>query len=90
MANPKGIITRKDIVDDEAMRWGEVYAENIKEAVKQNNILVDSVKTLNKQVQAFKVANSQKDYITAKQAEALATQQAIDAIKKQEAAERST
>jgi len=89
MANPKGIITRKDIVDDEAMRWGEVYAENIKEAVKQNNILVDSVKTLNKQVQAFKVANSQKDYITAKQAEALATQQAIDAIKKQEAAEIS-
>ena len=89
MANPKGIITRKDIVDDEAMKWGEVYAENIKEAVKQNNILVDSVKTLNKQVQAFKVANSQKDYITAKQAEALATQQAIDAIKKQEAAEIS-
>jgi TP901 family phage tail tape measure protein len=89
MANPKGIITRKDIVDDEAMRWGEVYAENIKEAVKQNNILVDSVKILNKQVQAFKVANSQKDYITAKQAEALATQQAIDAIKKQEAAEIS-
>lgn len=89
MANPKGIITRKDIIEDEALKWGEVYTENVKEAIKQNRILVESVKELNKQVQAFKVANSQKDYITAKQAEALATQQAIDAIKKQEAAEIS-
>jgi TP901 family phage tail tape measure protein len=89
MANPKGIIMRKDIIEDEALKWGEVYTENIKEAIKQNKILVESVKELNKQVQAFKVANSQKDYITAKQAEALATQQAIDAIKKQEAAEIS-
>lgn len=89
MANKNGIITRKDIIEDEALKWGEVYAENIKEAVKQNKVLVDSVKELNKQVQAFKVANSQKDYITAKQAEALATQQAIDAIKKQELAELS-
>ncbi|HEX8576980.1 MAG TPA: phage tail tape measure protein [Flavobacterium sp.] len=89
MANPKGIITRKDIIEDEALKWGEIYTENIKEAIKQNKILVESVKELNKQVQAFKVANSQKDYITAKQAETLATQQAIDAIKKQEAAEIS-
>ena len=89
MANPKGIITRRDIIEDEALKFGEVYAENVKEAIKQNKILVESVKELNKQVQAFKVANSQKDYITAKQAEALATQKAIDAIKKQEAAEIS-
>ena len=89
MANPKGIITRKDIIEDEALKWGEVYSENIKEAITQNNILVESVKTLNKQVLAFKVANSQKDYIAAKQAEALATQEAINAIKKREAAEIS-
>ena len=89
MANKDGIITRKDIIEDEALKFGEVYAENIQKAIDANKVLVGSVKELNKQVQAFKVANSQKDYITAKQAEALETQKAINAIKEQEAAEIS-
>jgi TP901 family phage tail tape measure protein len=89
MANSKGIITRKDIIEDEALVFGKTYSDNLQEAITANNQLVVSVKELNKQVLAFKGANSQKDYITAKQAESLATQQAIDAIKKQEAAELS-
>jgi hypothetical protein len=32
------------------MRWGEVYAENIKRQLNNNILVVDSVKTLNKQV----------------------------------------
>jgi TP901 family phage tail tape measure protein len=89
MANPKGIVTRKDMFSDDALDFGKEYSKNIQTAIDANKVLVDSVKELNKQVQNFKVANNQKDYITAKQAEALATQQAIDAIKKQEAAEIS-
>lgn len=89
MANKDGIITRKDLITDDALNFGEVYTKNLLEAEKANKSLIDSVKELNKQVLAFKTSNSQKDYITAKQAEALATQQAIDAIKIQEAAEIS-
>jgi TP901 family phage tail tape measure protein len=89
MANPKGIVTRKDMFSDDALDFGKEYSKNIQTAIDANKVLVDSVKELNKQVQNFKVANNQKDYITAKQAEALATQQAIDAIKKQEVAEIS-
>jgi hypothetical protein len=87
MANKNGIITRKDIIEDEALKWGDTYAASLETSIKANKELVDSVKELNKQVQAFKVANSQKDYITAKQAEALATQKAIDAIKIEQAEE---
>lgn len=89
MANPKGIVTRKDMFSDDAMDFGKEYAKQLNLAVDANKVLVGSVKELNKQVQNFKAANNQKDYITAKQAEALATQKAIDAIKKQEAAEIS-
>lgn len=89
MANKGGIVTRKDMFSDDAMEFGKEYAKQLNVAIDANKVLVDSVKELNKQVQNFKVANNQKDYITAKQAEALATQQAIDAIKKQEIAEIS-
>jgi hypothetical protein len=89
MANKGGIVTRKDMFSDDAMEFGKEYAKQLNVAIDANKILVDSVKELNKQVQNFKVANNQKDYMTAKQAEALATQQAIDAIKKQEVAEIS-
>jgi hypothetical protein len=89
MASKGGIVTRKDMFSDDAMEFGKEYSKQLNVAIDANKILVDSVKELNKQVQNFKVANNQKDYITAKQAEALATQQAIDAIKKQEAAEIS-
>jgi hypothetical protein len=89
MANKGGIVTRRDMFSDDAMAFGEVYAKQLNVAIDANKVLVDSVKELNKQVQNFKVANNQKDYIAAKQAEALATQQAIDAIKRQEAAEIS-
>jgi tape measure domain-containing protein len=89
MANKNGIITRKDIIEDEALTFGKTYADNLQTAITANGQLVASVKELNIQVQKFKTANSQKDYITAKQAEALATQEAINKIKKQEAAEIS-
>ncbi|EJL66312.1 hypothetical protein [Flavobacterium sp. CF136] len=89
MANNNGIITRKDIISDDALNFGEVYAKQLKVAIDANEVLVKSVKELNSEVQNFKTANNQKDYITAKQAATLATQQAIAAIKEQEAAEIS-
>ncbi|OIQ22204.1 MAG: phage tail tape measure protein [Flavobacterium sp. MedPE-SWcel] len=89
MANKGGVITRKDIIEDDALRFGEVYAKNLEKAISSNEVLVASVKELNKQAKAFKVANGHKEYITIKQATTLATQKAIDAIKIEEAAELS-
>lgn len=84
-----GVVTRKDMFSDDAMKFGEDYAKQLKAAIDANEVLINSVKELNKQVQNFKGANNQKDYISAKQAETLETQKAIDAIKKKEAAELS-
>lgn len=89
MANKDGVITRKDIIEDEALKFGEVYANNLQVAIKSNRELVESVKELNKQVQLFKVASSEKDYISVKRLNQIETQKAIDLLKIQEAAEIS-
>lgn len=89
MANKGGVITRKDIITDEALTFGETYAKNLQQAIDANEILVGSVKELNTQVSKFKTANTQKEYITAKQEEKLATLKATEALKIQQAAELS-
>ncbi len=89
MANSKGIITRKDVMSDDAMNLGPEFASQLKIADKAVVDLIGSVKELDKVARGFKGVSNQKEYITLKQAESLATQQAIDAIKKQEAAELS-
>ncbi|UYW01797.1 phage tail tape measure protein [Flavobacterium agricola] len=45
MAND-GIITRKDIIQDEALRWGEEYAKNVEKAIKANDQMVLLTKEL--------------------------------------------
>lgn len=84
-----GLITRKDIIEDEALNFGEVYASNLKTAIDANNKLVSSVKELNSQVSQFKGAQNSADFLSAKQAQVLATQKVIDATKAQEQAEIS-
>lgn len=89
MANKGGIITRKDIISEDAMNFGKDYAEQLKVAIEQNIALVNSVKELNALATKFKKAENQKAYIEAKQAKVLETQKAINNIKKREAAELS-
>lgn len=84
-----GLITRKDIIEDDALNFGEVYASNLKTAIEANNKLVSSVKELNTQVSQFKGAQNSADFLSAKQAQVLATQKVIDATKAQELAEIS-
>lgn len=45
MAND-GIITRKDIIQDEALKWGEEYAKNVEVAIKANDKMVLLTKEL--------------------------------------------
>jgi TP901 family phage tail tape measure protein len=84
-----GAITRKEIIEDEALNFGNEYAKNVKFAIDANNELIGTIKELNAVSKQYRKAENQNDFITAKQAETLATKQAIDAIKKQEVAEIS-
>jgi len=82
----KGTITRKDIIEDEALRWGDDYAKQMKKAVSAQNQLLKSAKELLTIYSQYTKIKGQSEFITLKQQEALATQTAIDAIKKEEAA----
>lgn len=81
MANPKGIVTRKDMFSDDAMNFGDPLVAEFTKVTKANDTLLSSVIQLNKEIKNLKVSQTEKDYITAKQAATLETQKAIDAIK---------
>ncbi len=87
MSKNGGVITRKEIIEDEALAFGLTYTKNIQTAITANKELVSSVKELNKQVLAFKGVSNQKQFMAAKQAENLETQKAINNIKIQTEAE---
>jgi hypothetical protein len=89
MAKNDGLITRRDVISDGALNWGKEYEANISKAIKANQQLVEAVKVLNEESKKLKSSDTQKQYIAAKNAEKLATQKAIEAIKKQETAELS-
>lgn len=89
MANPKGIITRKDVFSDDAMNFGDPLVGEFTKVTKASDVLLNSVIQLNKEIKNLKVSQTEKDYITAKQAATLETQKAISAIKQQEVLEVS-
>lgn len=89
MPRQDGVITRRDVIEDEALNWGKEYADNVQQAIEANKDLVEAVKVLNAESKKIKSSETQNEYIKAKNAEKLATQKAIDALKKQEAAEIS-
>ena len=51
-----GQITRKDIIQDDALLWGETYAKNLESAIAKNKEFVDGVLALNEA--NLKVRNS--------------------------------
>ena len=48
MPTPGGAITRKDIIEDDALNFGKEYADNVEVAIEANQRLVESAKALNK------------------------------------------
>ncbi|MCC9016922.1 hypothetical protein [Flavobacterium lipolyticum] len=89
MANSKGIITRKEIIEEEALTWGPEYAKQTQIAIDKNKEFVQGIlqiATIQKQI---KEASSNSTYNAALQQGILATQKAILAIKEREAAEIS-
>lgn len=84
-----GIITRKDIIEDQALTIGTDYAKNMQPAIEANKQLVASLKEMAPLVNAFRKADSQQAYVELKQKENIITLQAINANKLLEASELS-
>lgn len=87
MAN--GIITRKDLIEDQAMSIGPDYAKGMQQAITANKELVSSLKEMAPLINAFRKTDSQQAYVALKQQENIITLQAINANKLQEATELS-
>lgn len=87
MPNSKGIITRKDVIEEEALNWGPDYQKQVQIAIDSNQKWVKSIKDIYDAQQSIRAAQNNTDFIKAKQQEALATQRIIAGIKEQEAAE---
>lgn len=86
MPTPGGTITRKDLIDDEALNYGPKLAENLNKAIEAQNQLVASAKSYNDVVKSFKKAENQNDFLTAKQQEKLLYEQSTNAIKVEQTA----
>jgi hypothetical protein len=76
-----GLITRKDLIEEEALRLGADYAKNMQQAIEANKVFVSSLKEMAPLMNAFRKADSQQAYIDAKNQENLITLQAINANK---------
>jgi len=89
MASSNGIITRRQVIEDEAMNWGPEYAKQVQVAIDKNKEYVTGIlqiATIQKQI---KDASNNTAYINGLQQEKLETQKVILAIKEREAAEIS-
>lgn len=84
-----GLITRKDIIEDQAMNIGSDYAKSMQPAIEANKQLVASLKEMAPLVNVFRNVGNQQAYIQAKQQENIITLQAINANKLLEASELS-
>lgn len=81
MASGDGVITRKDIITDEALSFGKEYKKNVDEAIKANDELISQFKILLKVSGDYRKAQDSYDYRKAKQEESLANQKILNELK---------
>lgn len=84
-----GQITRKEIIEDEALNWGEVYAETLDKAIAKNKDFIQSIVALNAENVKLRRAENQTDYIKQKNELKLATDKTILSLKEQQQLEIS-
>lgn len=63
MANDQ--ITRKDIISDDAIKWGSEYVKYVNEAIGKNKEFVDALKVLNEQTSKGRLAKDVQAFIEA-------------------------
>lgn len=88
MAAGEGIITRKEIITDEALAFGTVYRKNVDQAIEANKILIDQFKTLFKVSGDYRKAQDNFDFRKVKQEESVAHQKILNELKQLGALER--
>lgn len=89
MPTPGGTITRKDIIEDDALNFGKEYADNVEVAIEANQKLVESAKALNKVANDYRKVQNQNDYIKIEKERAAALLDVKNAIKAEEEALKS-
>jgi TP901 family phage tail tape measure protein len=89
MANKGGIITRKDVIEDEALKWGETYAKNVQVAIEKNSDFAKGIIELSKAYNSIRNAGSNSEFIKSQEEARLQFIKNINAIKEQEAAEKA-
>ncbi len=81
MASGDGVITRKDIITDEALAFGKEYRKNVDEAIQTNKELIDQFKTLLKVSGDYRKAQDSYDFRKAKQEQSLLNQKILNDLK---------
>lgn len=84
-----GQITRKDIITDEALRWGDEYAKTMEMAIGKNKEFADSIILLNAENVKLRRSENQTEFIKQKNEVKLLTEQSLSLLKEQTAAELS-
>jgi TP901 family phage tail tape measure protein len=83
----EGTITRKDIITDDALRWGDEYAKTLNEAIAKNREFVDSIILLNAENVKLRRSENQTEFIKQKNEVKLLAEQSIVTLKEQQIAE---
>lgn len=83
----EGTITRKDIITDDALRWGDEYAKTLNEAIAKNREFVDSIVLLNAENVKLRRSENQTEFIKQKNEVKLLAEQSIATLKEQQVAE---
>lgn len=83
----EGTITRKDIITDDALRWGDEYAKTLNEAIAKNKEFVDSIILLNAENVKLRRSENQTEFIKQKNEVKLLAEQSIVTLKEQQVAE---
>lgn len=84
-----GQITRKDIITDEALKWGDEYSRTIETAIAKNKEFVDSIILLNAENVKLRRSENQTEFIKQKNEIKIITEQSLGLLKEQTAAELS-
>jgi len=83
----EGTITRKDIITDDALRWGDDYAKNLNDAIAKNREFVDTIVLLNEANVKLRRSENQTEFIKQKNEVKLLSEQSIVTLKEQQIAE---
>ena len=81
MATPGGTITRKDLIDDDALNYGTELVKKLLPAIEAQDKLVESAKGYSAVISSMKKAESQQAFLEEKQKERLLYEQTTNAIK---------